>query len=128
MSQTRADIAGVIGWNADAAVGVANVHVGIAGTVRDPDAATGTHDRVERVGQSAGRTDQFNLAVVIAVNVRLAIGDHDQFRSAEARPSNVLEAFLAPAHLKFLSVSNSGRNGRGDAKETRSCLLSTHLR
>ena len=66
--------------------------------MRDPDAAAGPHDRVERGGQPAGGADPLDLAVVVAVDVRLAIGDHDQLRPAETGLGDVFEAFLGPGH------------------------------
>jgi hypothetical protein len=88
----------VVRRHADPAAGVGREPVGAAGAVRHPRPAAGPHHRVEGGGQPAGGAHQLDRPVAEVVDVRLAVGDDDQLRPAEAGAGRVLEAVLGPGH------------------------------
>ncbi len=71
-------VAGVLGRDPDAVVGVDRQAVGVPRAVGDPGAAAGEHHRVERRRHPAGGPHALDDVAHVAVNVRLAVGDDDE--------------------------------------------------
>ena len=81
----------------DEVLGVHRLAIGGAAAVRDPDARTSAHHRLERGDQARGRMMHDDPAVAIeVVDVRLAIGEHDDAFAEQISLERILQSLRRP--------------------------------
>jgi hypothetical protein len=76
--------------------GVNHCTVGIAATMRNPDAAARPHDRLERGRQTASRMNTLNFIRVVTVEVRFSVGDEYKTVATQLRLDQFLQYFPGP--------------------------------
>src|SRR5262245_36048374 len=92
----------VVRGDGDAIVLVNDVTVGFAAPVRDPHAAAGAHDRVERRGQSTGGLLAADFTIAKNVAEGLAIGNDHQLRPLQGLGGDDLKSVTRPGHADLL--------------------------
>ncbi len=92
----------VIRRNRDAVVGIDRLPIGGSAAMRNPDAATGAQDRLERRDQAARRRFQFNGAVLGLVSVRFPIGYDDDFGIEQLVVQKRAQPFGRPVHDRMI--------------------------
>ena len=109
-------IRGILGRNGDAIESVGHGPIGVAAAVSDPNAAASLHDRIERGRQTARRTHAADFTILINVDIRLSIGDHDEFRVAKPLADGVFQSFPCPSHITLLYVRSALRKHSGASR------------
>ena len=106
----------VWGRNADSAELIGCDTVRIARAVGHPCASTRLHDRIQGRGQPACGAHPLDFPIPVAMDIRLAVGNHDEFGPAESGPGHMFEAFSRPAHevvSRQEGDPESGQRSRG---------------
>jgi hypothetical protein len=85
--------------------------------VSHPDTPRGAHNGVDRGGESASRLDAFDSAILVTMNVGLAIGDSYELQATQTLAHYILEMFFAPdRHFRRsrpLAAAHVERIGKG---------------
>jgi len=90
--------------------------------VGDPGARAGAHDRLQGGDEAARRALDLDPVAAPNVNVRLAVGDGQDFVAREVLPEDPPQRLGIPADLRLVPRPAIGRNsGAGDG----ACPVST---
>ena len=72
--------------------------------MRDPDAAAGAHDRLERGDQAARRRLHHDAVVDAVVDVGLAVRHHDDLRSWQLLVEKLMQRFRRPLYVNAVGI------------------------
>ena len=100
----------VVGRHPHPVVAINCLSVGGAAAVGDPGSGTGPHDRLYSCNQAAGGTMNLDLAVILQMDVRLAVGDDDDPFSHQLFVQQRSQGFRAPGDGGVVGKASLGVN------------------
>lgn len=113
-------VAGIFGGNGDATCGVRGLAIGIARTMSDSEATSGTQNGIETSDQAAGGANQRRFAIAKLVHVWLTIADDDKGLATQGVDGMSAKPVARPCFVRthnflrfftFLGASGSERCG-----------------
>ena len=98
-------VGGLVRRHGDTVVAVDHLAIGRAAAVGDPGAGAGAHDRFQRRDQSAGGALHLDAIAAPMVDVRLAIGHHDDVLAAQFAVEDGAQRLRRPGDLAFVACA-----------------------